>query len=235
MLDQICANLELPLERILPGRQSSESQISQPDPVAVSDTLLPSVAPYDDSLMYTAIPEECQQNPTMTYDFQTWADFTTIEPWDGSPSDWPWQILNNPIVEINLPAELPASNVSSDDEGDPSIVPRLAARFGSLRVSHDGSLRYYGTASNHHFLGKPVHSDLDDKAHDIERECAIALETAQLDREVPVDLQEHLIDLFFKWHNTSHSIVDRATFETARAQENGDKLAFYSQSLVAVM
>ncbi|KAK5060167.1 hypothetical protein LTR84_010051 [Exophiala bonariae] len=235
LLDQICANLELPLDRILPGMKSSESHISRLDPVALSDTPLPGIALLDDSLMYTAIPEDCQQNSTMTYDFQTWADFTTIGLWDGSPSDWPWQILNNPIAEMNLPTELPVSNVSSDDEGDANIVPRLAARFGSLRVSHDGSLRYYGSASNHHFLGKPVHSDLDDKAHDIERECAIALETAQLDREVPFDLQEHLIDLFFKWHNTSHSTVDRATFESARLQENGGKLGFCSQSLVSVI
>lgn len=235
ILEQVCATLELPRERILPQGQAGDPQMSQLDSTGTSDTLLESMAPYDDSLVYAAMPVDHQADLNMSYDFQTWADFSTMGPWEESPSDWPWQILNNPTVGMNLPQELPPSNGSSDDEGDTSIVPHLAARFGSLCLSHDGSLRYYGTASNHHFLGKPLHRDLDHKAHDIDQECAIALENALLDQIVPLDLQEHLIDLFFKWHNTSHCTVDRASFEDAHEQEVGQKSAFRSQALVAVM
>lgn len=259
MLDQICANLELSGERITPGIEAVDNSISQPFPPASNDPLIPIVAPSDDFLMYNTMPAECQHDPTMMYDFQTWADLSTLEPWDGSPSDWPWQILNNPTVDVASynPLEQPqfgpqhtlatnqgmmdasgdnvASNGSSDDEGETSIVPRLAARFGSLRVSHDGSLRYYGTASNYHFLGNPVHSDLNIKAHDIEKDSALALENAHLDREVPSDLQEDLIDLYFKWHNSVHCTVDRDIFDATRAHGSEDRSAFVSQSLIAVM
>ncbi len=235
------------------------------------------VASFDDGLTFGTLPDQGQPDHAMAYDFQTWADFSTSGPWDGSPSDWPWQILNddmgsgmhnaypqqhtmNPkyvggsgqsstaLTQSNdnmtgaaavANPDQPGSSGSSDDENEneAEIIPRLAARFGTLRVSADGRLRYYGSASNHHFLGgNSVDRDRNmTNVHDLQRETLIALENAQLDRPVPPSLEEHLIDVFFEWYNPCHMIVDRPTFELGRARGVDGQDAFCSQSLIAAM
>lgn len=258
ILEQTCATLELPREKVLPPTQEGESS-NQPYSQFVSNPPLPAVVPDSNTMTYLGMTDQAQPAISISSDPQSWTDFSTLEPWSASPSDWPWQILNDSTMDMamqqsfyqpqlgqlntpadtlptaNLPADLPASSGTSDDEEDTSIVPHLAARFGSLRIGHDGRLRYFGTASNNHFLTNPSHGEPDFEWQDLERESMEALENAGLDREVPLDLQEHLLGLFFQWHNPGHDIVDRTMFETARAKENGNRPAFWSPSLTAIM
>lgn len=258
ILEQTCATLELPREKILPPVQRWESS-NQTYAEFVGNPPLPAVVSDSNTMKGIEMTDQTQPVLAMSSDPQSWTDFSTLEPWSASPSDWPWQILNDSTVDMtmqqsfyqaqlgqlnattdnsataNLPPDLPASSGTSDDEEDTAIVPHLAARFGSLRIGHDGRLRYFGTASNNHFLTNPSHGEPDFRWQDLERESTEALENAGLDREVPSELQEHLLGLFFQWHNPGHDIVDRTMFEAARANENGDRPAFWSPSLTAIM
>ena len=176
---------------------------------------------------------------------QTWPDYTGSDTWNGSPSDWSWQILNDfsgfPNMTYFMPSDsyvvdphlgtaqqnnrLPNEQVdqdvasSSEDEAETDIVPGLAARLGSLRVATDGRLRYYGTASNHHFLSNSNFRPQLPDAEEMKSNASIALQNAQLDQEVTPALQTRFIQLFFTWHNPCHNVIDRNMFNKALAEE----------------
>lgn len=163
-------------------------------------------------------------------------------PTDGSTADWPWHIieddaffLSGPLdfgpLDVN-PSLLPRdtapatssnlnqnsglnSGISSDEEPESDLVHEVSARFGALRVASDGQLRYYGAATNYHLLESSRH-DEDVEIFTTRQEMLDRLEQAGLDQEIPTDLEEHLIDLYFTWHNPSHINVDRDTFLAAR-------------------
>lgn len=222
----------------------------------------PCVAFPSDGSMSTLnqVPPGSKPSQTTDFDWVDWTEFPPSEPWELSPSDWPWQILSgftsdpsdnhamvrDPLTLDQLPTvqrldQLPAgvleSNETSEDEVDTDIAPGLAARLGSLHVATDGRLRYYGTASNYHFLlgSRDLPPRNDHTFPDTKREALLALQNAKLDREVLVDLEDRLLDLFFKWHNPCHVTVDRSMFDVARSQDCQSQGTFCSQSLVAAM
>ncbi|KUJ19527.1 uncharacterized protein LY89DRAFT_613222 [Mollisia scopiformis] len=193
----------------------------------------------------------CETGSNSTFDMQTWTDLSAPQMWAGSPSDWPWQVLNDfsafptftasqlspsfHVEAVSRNGEGVDASGSSDDEGEEAMIPHLAARFGSLHRAPDGRLRYYGTLSNHHFLKSfsQYWSRFEDR--DPEKIASVALENARLDQEVPSSLKNHLIELFFEWHNPCHSAVDRPMFETARAHRSDFQSDFCSQSLIATI
>lgn len=205
-----------------------------------------------------------QVNQTLL-DTQNWSDFPAeqqwdgSQTWDGSPSDWSWQMLNDfsvlPSFNYGLSAETlmansnvgagdfrndvredqPASSGSSDDEADNDMVPGLAARLGSLRVASDGRLRYYGTAANNHFLASSSYGGNVFDVQEMQRNASMALENAHLDQDIPTSLRDHLIGLFFQWHNPAHTTIDRSLFEAALPKSGENQGEWCSQSLVAAM
>lgn len=192
----------------------------------------------------------CEIDPNAGFDMPNWMDLSAPQIWDGSPSDWPWEVLNDFSVFPAFTTSEPSSvfqpgNISqndglgssgtSDDEGEEGIISYLAARFGSLRRAPDGRLRYYGTASNHHFLKNFGQHENQIGIQDVQEVASAALENARLGQEVPSSLEIHLIELFFVWHNPCHSTVDRSMFETVRAHGSDGQSDFCSQSLIATM
>lgn len=250
------------MEKIIPLSQGQTNVPPHhtPDSLPTFDPC--AVVPPDGEISaLSQIPHGSQASQTTPFDMVDWSEFPGSEPWELSPSDWPWQILSGfssdpsdsnavtrealaldqlpPAVQHrdDLLSELPESNETSEDEVDADIVPRLAARLGSLHVAEDGRLRFYGTASNYHFLlgNRDLLPSNEPTIQDTKREALIALENAKLDREVPAALEERLIELFFKWHNPCHITIDRAMFEVARTQDRNGQDTFCSQSLVAAM
>ena len=259
LMEQICSNLELPLSRILPVPQSQTylnplPETDEPPPgTKFSDG---AVFPQDQS--FNLLPVEAPRDQSIPFDIENWNDMISAEPWEESPSDWPWQIFNDfSTFQTGAPAMIqepsradqtmnksrskhlsrndPAGGEStSEDELESDIVPRLAARFGSLRVGADGRVRYYGSAANHHFLANTKRLEIVDKQA-MRRDGVIALENANLNLEVPEDLEAHLLELFFKWHNPGHLTVDRAVFEDARSHSTDDPNTYCSPALTAAM
>ncbi|KAJ9613258.1 hypothetical protein H2200_003200 [Cladophialophora chaetospira] len=252
-IEQVLESLEIPWQKIIPSSENQTSFIAQqmPDP-------LPAISSGGDISTLSQVPLGGPVNHDPAFDLVDWSSVPVSDPWELSPSDWPWQILSGldpsdnlamtkePLAPDQAPAviqrrndlsgELIESNETSEDEGDTEIVPRLAARIGFLHVAEDGRLRYYGTASNYHFL--LGHRDLLENDHtfqDTKREALLALENAKLDREVPAALEERLLEHFFKWHNPCHLTVDKVMFEAARSKDVSGQGTFCAQSLVAAM
>lgn len=258
LLEQVCANLDLPLSIITSSTPSQPSRPSWQDIDAPlpSDQIATDPPQSQPNLAMmpiqgvTACDDFSQTDPNVGLQMQNWTDIPALQPWDGSPSDWTWQVLNDfTVFPTNTASQLspglqpgnPAqhdglgSSGTSDDEGEEGIIPSFAARFGSLRRTPDGRLRYFGTASNRHFL-----KDFDQHQNYIDAEglhqaAATALENAQLDQEVPSALENHLIELFFAWHNPCHLTVSRPVFETALARAADGQSEYCSRSLVAAM
>jgi hypothetical protein len=260
LVERVCDNLGLPPSHILPSTQpdTNLARLQIPcEPLATDQ--IPNISPPQGALetqTLTANNGPLQQNPLST---QSLVDFGTSDTWEASPSDWSWQILNefstfssmnyalasdsfmiDPTSGANqqgneLHNDQPGSTSTSDDEAEIDIVPRLAARLGGLRPAEDGRLRYYGAASNHHFLGNSSFRPSGLDVQEMQRSAAIALKNAQLDQEVPSSLQDHFIKLFFTWHNPCHTTVDRAMFATMLAQSPDIQTEYCSPSLIAAM
>jgi hypothetical protein len=261
IIEQVCESMEVPVKKIIPLPQSQTNFIPQRTPDSLPQVDPCAAIPSDGGMStLRQIPHGGQASQTTPFDLVDWTEFTAFEPLELSPSDWPWQILSGssgdpssnhavardpltldqlPAVQCrdDLPGGLPESNETSEDDGDTDIAPGLAARLGSLHVATDGRLRFYGTASNYHFLlgTRDLLPPNDHTFQDTKRDALLALENAKLDREVPVALEDRLIELFFIWHNPCHVTVDKAAFEVARTQDRNGQGTFCSQSLVAAM
>lgn len=171
---------------------------------------------------------------------------------DISTADWPWHMFdhNASIIpgsmdfqafdaDISAPqnnavptapprsfalTENQANHASSDEEQESDLVQQVSARFGALRIAADGQLRYYGAATNYHLLEGSRH-DEDVDIFTTRQEMMDRLEQAGLAQDVPPEIEEHLIELFFAWHNPVHVTVDRDTFFAAR--NNSDRRAMH--------
>ncbi|KAI4715778.1 hypothetical protein E4T48_08027 [Aureobasidium sp. EXF-10727] len=108
-------------------------------------------------------------------------------------------------------------NTSSGDEENTELVNQLSARLGSLRLAPDGKLRYFGTASNLHLIESNNRSGENFMLRTPSRvNVQRLLEVADLSQVVDIQLEDHLLRLFFTWHNPSSYIVDEEVFYMAR-------------------
>ncbi|CAD0081637.1 unnamed protein product [Aureobasidium vineae] len=149
------------------------------------------------------------------------------------PSDLSLHFLTEPSVEIPQQStsqyeamsfrqieQIPRQqddNISSGDEENTELVNQLSARLGSLRLAPDGKLRYFGTASNLHLIENQSKSGENFMLHTPSRvNVQRLLEVADLSQVVDIQLEDHLLRLFFTWHNPSSYIVDEEVFYMAK-------------------
>jgi hypothetical protein len=255
LIEQVCAQLDLPLDKVFPVPGPYPGLQWDPAEGLKDLGALPGSASYDystdhQSLDSATLVNSLQSNPSMQFDLNNPADLVPSGSWEVSPSDWPWQLFSDIHLQYDvngLPIDMNSDTVirgddatntaaTSDDEVETNIVPDLAARFGSLSVDAEGRVRFYGSASNQHLFanGSTQREDILSN-QDKRREVALALENSQLDREIPEDLEERLLSLFFEWYNTCHSLVDRTLFEASRRQNPKSQSQYCSESLVAAM
>ncbi|KAI5235324.1 hypothetical protein E4T43_09354 [Aureobasidium subglaciale] len=168
------------------------------------------------------------------------------------PSDLSLQFLTEPSADMSLPlahpretspvrqvAQIPNdqddSTSSSGDEENAELVNQLSARLGSLRLAPDGKLRYFGTASNLHLIESQSKSSSENLMLRTPSRVNIQrlLEVADLSQTVDLQLEEHLLRLFFTWHNPSSYIVDEEVFYMARQSwfNTGVQNSYYNDVL----
>ncbi|KAJ4371272.1 hypothetical protein N0V83_004489 [Neocucurbitaria cava] len=96
-----------------------------------------------------------------------------------------------------------------------TLVDQLSERMGSMQVGPGGHIRYYGPTSNFNLVSMPAQ-----EAFTMYRTIRIdgqeRLKHLGLDAEVPQDLDDHLINLYFTWQDPALHVVDRPIFEAAR-------------------
>lgn len=128
--------------------------------------------------------------------------------------------------------------LSSGDEESTELVTQLSARLGSLRLAPDGKLRYFGTTSNLHLIESGSKSGENFMLHTPSRiNKQRLLEVADLNQAVDLQLEDHLLRLFFTWHNPSSYIVDEEAFYMARQSwmSNGVQNSYYNDVLKDAM
>ncbi|KAJ5679445.1 fungal-specific transcription factor domain-containing protein [Penicillium macrosclerotiorum] len=123
---------------------------------------------------------------------------------------------------------------SSDDMED--IVHRLSDRMGSLQIGSDGQVRYYGPTSHFNLLRMPTPDNL--TVHrTIRKDGEDYLYRLGLGKSVPEELEEHLLNLYFTWHNPLFDVVDRGMYNVAKQKwhDHMEETPYYSEALTNAM
>ena len=96
-------------------------------------------------------------------------------------------------------------SVSSGDD----LLLRITDTCGRLNLDDDGQLRFFGPQSNYHLL----HDHIDNKSPCSPGQNDISAQTTCADLiHIPFELQEHLIELYFRWQNPWVYIVEKDVF-----------------------
>ncbi|KAH0354807.1 hypothetical protein KCU83_g2296, partial [Aureobasidium melanogenum] len=161
------------------------------------------------------------------------------EPSADMPHPTTIQQESTPVRQIEQTAHQQEDSTSnSGDEENTELVNQLSARLGSLRLAPDGKLRYFGTASNLHLIDNQSKSGENFMLHTPSRvNVQRLLEVADLSQTVDIQLEDHLLRLFFTWHNPSSYIVDEEVFYMARQSwfNTGVQNSYYNDVLKDAM
>ncbi|KAH7052015.1 hypothetical protein B0J12DRAFT_698707 [Macrophomina phaseolina] len=107
---------------------------------------------------------------------------------------------------------------STDDEDQSAVTNQLSARLGSLLMTDSGEWHFYGATSNLNLARGKLASALYAKPNEKRRRAHVRLEAAGIDQAISSELEDHLLQLFFTWHNPSLYTVDRDIFSKARKE-----------------
>ncbi|KAB8212073.1 fungal-specific transcription factor domain-containing protein [Aspergillus parasiticus] len=124
----------------------------------------------------------------------------------------------------------------SDSEGVEELVTQLSDRMGSLQIGSDGHVRYYGPTSHFNLLRMPTPDNL--TIHrTVRQDGPDVLDRLGVNKEIPAGFEEHLINLYFTWHNPLFQVVDREMYEPARQQwrTKMEETPYYSEALTNAM
>ncbi|GFF91717.1 hypothetical protein IFM61392_09414 [Aspergillus lentulus] len=114
----------------------------------------------------------------------------------------------------------PAS--ASDIEG---LVDEISDRVGTLKIGPGGKTRFYGPTSTFNLREMP-------SSDNYESDQANLADHYGSEEEIPADVEEHLLDLYFTWQDPSFHVVDRHIYEEAKEKwKNMEKTPFYSEAL----
>lgn len=154
----------------------------------------------------------------------------TSSPVGGSPVE-----AHSAIIGSNDQHSTPTlleDDLSSEDDDQNEITGQLSDRLGSLLRSADGEWRFYGATSNLHLRDWKDSRGSISKNH-LHDKIQALLHQHGIGHTISNELMRHLTDLYFTWQDPSLHVVDRFTFETARAQflETGEENRFYSELL----
>lgn len=148
--------------------------------------------------------------------------------------------MQNPLpgTSSNLsPSRSADDDDSTDDEDHSAVTNQLSARLGSLLTTGNGERHFYGATSNLNFAQGGIVSALHAKPSRKGAQASSRLEAAGLDHFIGRDVEDHLLQLYFTWHNPSLYTVDQTLFSKAHKKyEEGDvETPFFSPFLLNAM
>jgi hypothetical protein len=112
------------------------------------------------------------------------------------------------------------------------LVDQLSNRMGKLHVSANGHIRYYGATSNFNLIDMPDPDNL--TVHRTVRvDGPKYLKLLEIDKDVPLEIELHLVNLYFTWQDPTFHVVNRGMYETAKMrwlEEEVDTI-YYSEAL----
>lgn len=126
---------------------------------------------------------------------------------------------------------------STDDEGSDDVINEISGRMGSLQVSNDGELRYFGATSNLILRDDIAHFDPWAQSGVAPNRGQSSLESAGVGKTVNASLEDHLINLYFTWQDPTFHVVDRDMYRQAREKHrvNPGHSSYLSETLTNAM
>lgn len=148
----------------------------------------------------------------------------------GEINDWQ---LGNMISAGSVPETGSCTAISTVE---PPMHHQISDRLGKRQIAEDGCLRYYGATSNVHILHNATEFLTEPHVRSVETHGKEAISQANLEWSGDLKYEEHLLDLFFAWHNPLFNVVDKCCFYRARAiYATGNRTLFYSPCLSNAM
>lgn len=134
-------------------------------------------------------------------------------------------------------AQIPSYSSSSeedysDTENMEELVNRLSDRIGTLQIGPGGQVRYYGPTSNFNLVDMPAPDNL--TVHrTIRNDGQECLNRLNIGKEVPIEIEDHLINLYFTWQDPALHVVNRDMYEKAKVRWRDaiEDTPYYSEAL----
>lgn len=129
--------------------------------------------------------------------------------------------VGNPLASSLLPFELYSredqenegdiSDDNPEDEEDP--LAELTGLTGRLAVVDDGQLHYFGSQSSLNLPQEPLKNPMP-QAPRLKTEIQGLAAASRLGMlvDIPLELQDHLLDLYWRWQNPWNYIVHKGSF-----------------------
>ncbi|KAE9573443.1 hypothetical protein CGMCC3_g10266 [Colletotrichum fructicola] len=109
------------------------------------------------------------------------------------------------------------SGDDSDAESTEELVDRLSERVGSLQIGSDGQIRYYGPTSNFNLVQMPAPDNM--TVHrTVRNDGQEYLDRLEIGKDVPNDIEDHLVNLYFTWQDPASHVVQREMYQKAKVQ-----------------
>lgn len=142
----------------------------------------------------------------------------------------------DPLVQISTIDHMDVNNQVRDANNAEStgeeLIDQLSNRMGKLHIGHNGHIRYYGATSNFNLIEMPDPDNL--TVHRTVRvDGPKYLKLLDIDKDIPPEIESHLISLYFTWQDPTFHVVNRAMYEKAKISwlnEEEDTI-YYSEAL----
>jgi hypothetical protein len=132
----------------------------------------------------------------------------------------------------------PREDGSGEDEDNHSAVSnQLSARLGTLLLTSCGESHYYGSTSNFNLVPHKSIETGRQQPYYSSQQAQERLRLCELDPPIATELVNHLLNLYFTWHDPSLHVVDWDLFTKDRSRfESGEAdTAFFSPILINAM
>lgn len=139
-----------------------------------------------------------------------------------------------PSAEINVGLRRTRPTESEDDHASSvdGVTKQLTSRLGRLQITQGGHSRYYGATYNLHILHSGFNSLVQPNIRNVFVHGDAAIIQAGLEWPTDSSYEDHLINLFFSWHNALMHVVDRDIFlEERRRYRERISTDLYSPAL----
>ncbi|KAJ5613821.1 hypothetical protein N7528_007475 [Penicillium herquei] len=147
-----------------------------------------------------------------------------------SPSDIP-SIGEDALMALLQPASKEDEQISKSSSDIEDIIDEISNRVGTLKISPGGNTQFRGPTSAFNLAGV-MHSEEPDERPPTRRLSVECRNCPGLEPEIPPELEEHLLKLYFCWQDPSSHIVDRRIYEEAKVKwQNMEETSFYSDAL----
>ncbi|KAE8353708.1 fungal-specific transcription factor [Aspergillus coremiiformis] len=125
-----------------------------------------------------------------------------------------------------------------EDEAEKHVIEQISHRIGTLKIAGDGHLRFYGATSNLNLVDVSATQQRQrPDARTVRHDGQDILNHLRVGQPVDQTLEDHLVELYFTWQNTSTYVVDKDMYMIARSKwrNDYDDTPFYSEVLTNAM